>query len=196
MDPVPFQQTVVAACAECVQTTVGALPGAPPLESLIQRYQTAEGKLRVDLGKISIITDPTAGERIILDHLAMEARILSDIRIPPEPPLPGIPGVPQIPALPTPPNAPNVVALGKDFIQGLEVEGMRYIFPVLDALKPPSITSWEVWTSTKLQMPVLTRTVGSFGVRTCICKCTPVAPPASMFQIPSGYKVIRAPVGQ
>ena len=187
---------MVAACAECVQTTVSALPGSLPGESLIQRYRAAEGKLRVDFGKISIITDPAAGERIILDHLAMEARILSDIRIPPEPPLPAIPGMPAVPALPALPNAPNVVALGKDFMEGLEVEGMRYVFPVLDALKPPSITSWEVWTSTKPQMPVLTRTVGSFGVRTCICKCTPVTPPASMFQIPSGYKVIRAPLGQ
>jgi hypothetical protein len=50
-----------------------------------------------------------------------------------------------------------------------------------------------VWTSAKLQMPVLTRTIGSFGVRTCVCKCAPVEPPASLFEIPSGYTVIRPP---
>ena len=183
---------MVAACAECVETTQHAQPGALPQESLIRRFRAADGKLRIDYGKTSIISDPTTGERILLDHLAREARILMDeVPIPSEPPLPHIPGLPVAPGLP---NAPNVVALGKDFMEGLEVEGMRYVFPVVNPLSPPSITSWEVWTSTKLQMPVLTRTVGSFGVRTTICKCTPVEPSASMFQVPTGYTVIRAPL--
>ena len=192
MDPVKAEATLVAVCAECIETTQHALPGALPLESLIRRFRAADGKLRVDYGKISIITDPATGERILLDHLAREARILIDeLPIPSEPPLPTIPRLPVAPGLPT---APNVVALGKDFIEGLEVEGTRYVFQALDPLSPPSITSWEVWTSTKLQMPVLTRTVGAFGVRTCICKCTPVEPPASMFQVPTGYTVIRPPL--
>jgi hypothetical protein len=173
---------------------VPPLPGVKPLQSLIRRFRTAEGKLRVDLEKISIITDPATGERIILDHLAQEARIL--MAMIPNPSVPPLPNIPATPAVPSLPNAPNVVDLGKDFIEGLEVEGMRYVFQAVDKLTPPSITSWEVWTSTKLQLPVLTRTIGAFGVRTCICKCTPVEPPASMFQIPSGYTVIRVPPPQ
>jgi hypothetical protein len=117
----------------------------------------------------------------------MEARVLLD----------GIPGLPggQIPTVPgftesvSLPAIPNVVALGKTFVQGLEVEGVRHIFQALDALTPPPIASWEVWTSTKLQMPVFTRTIGSFGVRTCVCKCLPVEPPAALFQIPTNYNV-------
>ena len=182
-------EAVIAVCAECIETTLHAGPGALPLESAIKRFRAADGKLRIDFEKTSIITDPATGERILLDHLAREARILIDeVPIPAEPPVPNIPRLPSAPSLPT---GPNVVTLGKDFIEGLEVEGMRYVFEALDPLSPPSITSWEVWTSTKLQMPVLTRTVGSFGVRTCICKCTPVEPPASMFQVPTGYTVIR-----
>ena len=189
MDAVEAEPTLVAACAECIETTQHSLPGGLPLESLIRRFRAADGKLRVDFGKTSIITDPATGERILLDHLAREARILIDeVPIPSEPPLPNLPRLPAVPGVP---SAPNVVALGKDFMEGLEVEGMRYVFQVLDPLSPPSITSWEVWTSTKLQMPVLTRTVGSFGVRTCICKCTAAEPPVSMFQVPMGYTVIR-----
>ena len=152
----------------------------------------ADGRLRVDLGNTSIITDPATGERILLDHLAREATILIDeVPIPSEPDIPGLPGLPGIPAVPHLPTAPNVEALGMDIIEGLEVEGMRYVFPILDPLSPPSLISWEMWTSTKLQLPVLTRTVGSFGVRTCRCRCTPVEAPASTFQIPTGYTVIR-----
>ena len=164
-----------------------------PLESLIRRFRAADGKVRIDFGgKTSIITDPATGERILLDHLAREARILmEEVPLPSEPALPHVPGLPTAPAFPT---TPNVVALGKDFMEGLEVEGMRYVFPILDPLRPPSITSWEVWTSTKLQVPVLTRTVGSFGARTCICKCTAMESAASMFQVPTGYRVIRGPL--
>jgi hypothetical protein len=193
VDPVKADSTVVAVCAECIETTQHALPGALPLESQIRRFRAADGKLRVDFGKTSIITDPATGERILLDHLLREARILMD-EVPSIPAEPALPGIPRPPAVPGLPNPPDVVALGKDFIEGQEVEGMRYVFQALNPLSPPSITSWEVWTSTKLQMPVLTRTVGSFGVRTCICKCTPVAPPASTFQVPTGYTVIRPPL--
>lgn len=189
MDPVAPEPTLVAVCAECIETTLPAQPGSPPLESVIKRFRAADGKLRVDFGNFSMITDPASAERILLNHLTQEAQILIDeTPIPPELPLPDIPGPPALPSLPP---EPNVVALGKALIDGLEVEGVRHVFSTLDS---PSVTSWEVWTNTKLQMPVFTRTVGSFGVRTCICKCTPVEPPASLFQVPASYTVIRAPL--
>lgn len=99
----------------------------------------------------------------------MEARIRAGA--------PNLPGMPQLPGqcigaaagLSLTGGETKIEQLGKSLIEGLEVEGMRYIF----ALAGP-VLSWEVCTSTKLQLPVMTRTIGSFGERTCICKCTPV----------------------
>jgi hypothetical protein len=194
VNPTAIAPAAIAACAECIETTQHAQLGAQPQQSLLQRFRAADGKLRIDFGAISIISDPATGERILLDHLAQQARILMDeVHLPSEslniPGLPNVPGPPNVPGLST---ATSAVSLGKNFIEGMEVEGMRYVFQALDS----PITSWEVWTSTKLLMPVLTRAIGSFGVRTCICKCTPVAPPASLFQVPSGYTVIRPPLPQ
>ncbi len=184
MSPVAPAPPLVAACAECIETTL--LAGAQPLQSLVRRFRAADGRLRVDFGNFSILTNPATLERIFLDHLATEARIILD-KIPALPgiSIPGIPGIPGLPAIPSLPAAPNVIALGAAFINGLELEGVRHVFGALD-----SIASWEEWISTKLQMPVFTKTVGSFGVRTCICKCVPVEPPASTFQVPTNYTVI------
>lgn len=179
------EPTLVAACAECTETTVPAIPGAAKVESIIRRFRAADGRLRVDFGTFSMLTNPANGERILLNHLTQEVRILLN-QVPISPGLP-IPNIPGLPAPPSAPPEPNVLALGKAIVDGLEVEGLRHVFSAIDSL----IASWEVWTSTKLQMPVFTRTIGSFGVRTCICKCIQVEPPASMFQIPANYTVIR-----
>jgi len=179
---------LIAASAECIETTQPAQLGAVALASLLRRFQAADGRLRVDFGAISMITNPATGERILLDHLAQLARIL-----PVAPALAGLAGMPVVPGLPAAPGLPGVpavVALGMSIVNGLEAEGMRYVFQAVGS----PIASWEVWTSTKLKMPVLTRTIGSFGVRTCICKCSPVEPPASTFQIPSNYTVVRPPL--
>ncbi len=51
-------------------------------------------------------------------------------------------------------------------------------------------TKAEVWTSTQLKMPVLTKVTGSFGQQTCYCKAAPTSDPdASLFQIPIGYQL-------
>jgi hypothetical protein len=175
------EPTLVAACAECIEATLVA--GAQPLLNLIRQFRSLDGRLRVDFGNFSILTNPAALETIFLDHLAMEARIILN-KIPSLPgvAIPSIPGLPGIPGLPP---EPNLIALGIAFVDGLEVEGMRYVFEALGA-----IGSWEQWISTKLQLPVFTKTVGSFGVRTCICKCVPLEPPAATFQIPTNYTVI------
>jgi hypothetical protein len=188
VDQVGPDPTLPAACAECIDATVPALPGAALVASVVRRFRDAEGRLRVDFATFSTITDPVTGERILLDHLAQEARILAGkVPIPPQLPVPGIPGLPAAPGLPP---APNLVALGKLTVEGMAVEGVRHIFAAIDGMLPP-ITSWEVWTNTALQMPVFTQTIGGFGVRTCICKCAAVEPPASAFQIPANYTVVR-----
>ena len=185
------EPTLVAACAECIETTVPAQPSAAVLASVVLRFRAADGRLRVDFGNFSMLTNPATGEQILLNHLAQEARIfVNQVPIPPQLPIPAIPGLPTVPAFPP---EPNLVALGKIIVDGLPVEGVRHVFAAIDSLSPPPITSWEVWTNTSLQMPVFTRTVGSFGVRTCVCKCTAAEPPASTFQIPANYTVIRGP---
>lgn len=186
----PAPPQLPAACADCLQTTLPALPGLNPEQLALQQFRSVEGKLRINFGTTSLIINPLTQVRILLNHLTLEARILSGA-----PTLPGMPAIPSqqlglaAAGLPTMPGAPNFQQLGKALIEGLEAEGMRYVFPVGGL-----ISSWEVWTSTKLQMPVLTRTIGSFGQKTCTCKCTPVQPPASMFEIPAGYTVINPPV--
>ena len=188
MNP-PAPPQLPAACADCIQTTLPALPGLNPEQLALQQFRSAEGKLRINFGTMSLIINPLTQLRILLNHPAFEARILSAT-----PSLPGMPAIalPQfglaMAGLPSMPGQPNIQQLGKMFIEGLEAEGLRYVFPVGGL-----ISSWEVWTSTKLQLPVLTRTIGSFGQKTCTCKCTPVQPPAAMFEIPPGYTVIQPP---
>jgi hypothetical protein len=60
--------------------------------------------------------------------------------------------------------------------------------------KPPMPTVADVWTSTALGMPVLTKVSGPFGEQTTYCKAAPSAEPhPALFQIPPGYKPIVPP---
>jgi len=119
-----------------------------------------------DLGKMLIDGHEVEGKRYTLPaHPA------------PKPPqLPNPPQMPQIsklkippppkpPAPPKPPQAP----------------------------KPPHPTVTEVWTSTKLKTPVLTKVTSSAGAQTTYCKPTSTEEPhASLFEIPSGYKLKKS----
>lgn len=191
----PAPPSLPAACADCLQTTIPAIPGANAEQQALQQLRSAEGKLRFNFGTTSMIINPQAQIQIFLNHLTQEARIIPSV-----PGMPAIPGLPAIPGMPAIPmagaiagglnaaNQPQLQQLGTRMIDGLEAEGMRYVFPIGSA-----ISSWEVWTSTKLKMPVLTTTIGSFGQKTCTCKCSPVPPPPANFEIPPGYTVIQPP---
>jgi hypothetical protein len=79
--------------------------------------------------------------------------------MPEKPEMPKAPGMPEKPELPEVPEPPAL----------------------------PTVT--EVWTSTQLQIPVLTRITGPFGKQTCHCKnLSGAEPPPSLFEIPEGYK--------
>jgi hypothetical protein len=186
------RQSLPAACADCIETTRFAQAGLAPVQNAMQQFRSAEGKIRIDFGTMSIISNPLTQVRMILDHRAMEARILA---APPIPQLPHTPGeqLPHLPALP--PGLMQIAAaaamatqleqLGKALIEGHEVQGMRYAFGAGAAL-----TSWEVWTSTKLALPVLTKTTGPFGERVCLCRCAAAQTPAALFEPPPNYKII------
>jgi len=182
-----------AACADCIETTRLTQPGLPPIQNAMQQFRSAEGKMRINFGSMSLISNPLTQERILLDHSALEARIMSAVPGAPKmPPIPGLPpmsmpqlGLPQIGSPMS--KVMQMEQLGKALIEGHEVQGTRYL------LGPPAApTTWELWTSTKLSLPVLTRTIGPFGQKECICKCTPMQTPSSMFEVPPGYKIIHA----
>jgi hypothetical protein len=183
-----------------------AQAGANPQQSASKVFRSIDGRTRFDSGTTSVITDPSKQQTIILDHLKKEASIIPMMPAPPgPPPIPG--GLPAV----APPQAPrlvNIQELGKSIIEGHEVEGKRYTFQPPDAPKlpavpqPPAIpgvqvppppqsplTTSEVWTSTKLKLPVLTKTTGGFGEQTCRCRYAESAePPPATFQIPPDYK--------
>lgn len=205
------------AAGECLTVTQPAQPGAAAQQAATKLFRSADGKMRVDSGNTSVILDPARQQTIVLDHLKKEARIVP-IAPPSAPSVPGLDAVPG--GLPGAPQAPaiNIQDLGKGLIDGLEVEGKRYTFQPPGVPKPPGVPSppaipqpklpgapgvpqapqlpplatSEVWTSTKLQLPVLTKTTGDFGQQTCRCKYSDaVEPPASLFQIPPEYKPVR-----
>jgi hypothetical protein len=73
--------------------------------------------------------------------------------------MPGMPGPPQLASVPKIPPKPQMPATA------------------------------EVWTSSKLQLPMATRINGSFGQQTAVCqKATAGEPHPSVFEIPSNYK--------
>jgi hypothetical protein len=175
--------------------------------------RASDGKLRIDAGNISVITDPKAQHAIILDHLNKEARLL-----PMQPAQPGaLPAGAAAASFAVPSaSAMGVEDLGKKLIAGHEVDGKRYIIqppkpPQAPQIKipgapgmPPGMpqrpqpaqmaTTAEVWTSTKLGLPVLTKVTSASGQLTCACKAAPAAEPhPALFQIPPEYKPVMPP---
>lgn len=178
--------------------------------------RSADGKMRIDYGTTSVITNPASGQMLLLDHLKKEVRAIPVT--PPTPPKLAAPQV-QIPGMTTPPTLPATPAmavkdLGTRMIAGHEVQGKQFTAPPLTPPKPPALPQipgmpkapelppkpdpkalvTEVWTSTQLHIPILTRITGPFGQQMCHCKNTVAGEPhPSAFQIPADYKQIGLP---
>lgn len=174
--------------------------------------------MRIDMPNTSVITNPLTQQATVLDHLKLTAQVVPLVKAPAMPGMP-VPGMPAAPAMPAMPAMPAVQAqnLGKALIEGHEVEGIKYTMPAAPAMPgvpaapappaipgmpappaapamPPVPTVAEVWSSTKLQVPVLTKITGSFGQQTTYCKPAASAePPPSTFQIPPGYTMLPPP---
>jgi hypothetical protein len=207
----PPKPTLPAATGECITTT--QLPGqaeaAIPKGDLHQVFRAPDGAMRVDAGRTSVITDPNAMKTIVLDHVTKEARVFP---MQPQMPSPQQMNPMQLASLAQAPGALNIQDLGKAIIEGQEAEGKRFVLPnpaaatippmpqvpgvappALPTVPPPGGAVAEIWTHTKLKMPVLTKTVGDFGQQICKCKyqdATMTPPPATMFQVPPDYKVV------
>jgi hypothetical protein len=105
--------------------------------------------------------------------------------VPPPPKLPGVPTMPAVPQMPAMPQVPKAPAL----------PGAPPIPQMPAAPQPPPAplppTEMEVWTSTSLFIPMLSRMKGGVGQR--ISQCTnPIKgePPPATFQIPPDYKLV------
>jgi hypothetical protein len=199
-----------------------AVPGASMSQSASQLLRASDGKMRMDYGNTSVITNPATQQAILLDHVKLVARVIPIPQMPQMPKIPQI-GMPGLPGAPTPPPM-SVVSLGAGSIEGHAVTGQQITFhmptlpkvpgmPQLPGMpkipgmpqapgapqvpgapgmpKPPAMpTVAEVWTSSSLHLPVLTKITGSFGQRNCYCKNAPSGEPhPSSFQIPAGYKL-------
>src|SRR6267154_5417970 len=64
------------ACADCMTTMQLAQPGALPQQTPSKMFRSADGKMRVDTGNTSVITDPAAQKALVLDHLKKEAHMV------------------------------------------------------------------------------------------------------------------------
>jgi hypothetical protein len=172
--------------------------------------------MRIDTPSSSIISSPEDQKTILLDHLKKEATILP---MPAASGAPA-PGGSKLPGGAPPPPAVQIQDLGKSMIEGHEVEGKRYVLPAAQkpsappmpqmpgspkspaVLKSPALpkspplpkspqpTVTEVWVSTQLKTPVLTKITSALGSQTTYCKPTSTQEPhPSMFEIPPGYKL-------
>jgi hypothetical protein len=102
--------------------------------------------------------------------------------VPKFPQMPGTPKAPQaaqMPGAPTPPKTPGP--------PGTPATPQTPVIP-----KPPAPTTVETWTSTKLHLPMFTKTQGPSGQMTQAChSAVPGEPHPAAFQIPPDYKVIQ-----
>jgi hypothetical protein len=76
-----------------------------------------------------------------------------------------------------------VLELGRAMMQGEPVSGLRYTFG--------SGNIAEIWTNTKLRLPVLSTFSGGFGQQVCRCTNTSFGEPdPALFQVPPNYRTV------
>jgi hypothetical protein len=175
--------------------------------------------MRIDTPSSSIISNPTDQNTILLDHLKKEATIIpmpaaSGVAAPASSKLPG--GAPPPPALQVQDLGKGMIegheVEGKRYVlpaaqkppapalakmpqmpKSAQVHGSPNSpalpkAPPLPKAAQPTVT--EVWISTKLKTPVLTKITSALGSQTTYCKPTSTQEPhSSMFEIPPGYKL-------
>ena len=158
------------------------MPQLPGMPSFAPPSAPAAPQMNVqDLGKSFLQGHEVEGKRYTLPAV-QPPKPPGTPQFPPLPQPPGMPQAqipqPQIPGMPNLPNAPKPPA----------VPGVKAPTP------PPLPTTVEVWTSPKLQMPMLTKSAGNFGQQTDVVKSAiPGEPSPTLFQIPRDYKSIPMP---
>src|ERR1039457_2784827 len=111
--PPPPMPPALADCLTTFQSAAGIVSQPSPSTLL----RSLDGKMRVDLGATSVITNPVDAVVILLDHVKMEARLLP--MSPGSVPAPGMPSLPGG-SLGTEVALPgNIEELGQQLIQGI-----------------------------------------------------------------------------
>lgn len=170
-------------------------------------YRDSQGRVRREVpfefmtpstgkttGTMIIIMDPVAGYRYVLNPQNKTAH-----QMPLHPPKPPASADGQPPAHP---SDPNVVTtdLGSKTILGLSATGTRmtHTIPAGEIGNAKAIeTVTERWVSTDLQIPLsMTHTDPMMGtMTTTVTAITRGEPNASLFQVPSDYKVVTGKQG-
>ncbi len=131
LPPLPALPPLPPVTAEYTSATKLPQPNVPPVQSSYRFTRATSGQTRTDSGNTSVISNPAAGQTIVLDHLKKTATIQT--APPPMPTVPGMPAMPHFapPGLPQAPQAPHIQMqdLGKGVLQGHEVEGKKYLIP-------------------------------------------------------------------
>ncbi len=160
------------------------LPGAPPLPAPPPPMNVQDlGKRMIEghevMGKKYTFQPPPLPE-VTPPHIpempqAPQVQAPALAGAPQLPKLPGLPAIPQVPKPPDVPAIPTAPAM-----------------PAAPQAPPPPLppSVMEVWTSTSLLIPMLSRMKGGFGQRISQCK-NPIRgePDPAVFQIPPGYKL-------
>lgn len=144
------------------------LPMAPTLPQMPQMPGAPQIPGMPQPPQMPAVSAQDLGKSLIEGHPVDGIRYtIQPPQLPQAPQMPQPPQMPQVPGMPQPPQMPQMPQLPQ---------------------KPQMPTVADVWTSTQLKVPVLTKVSGPFGDQTCYCKPAQIAEPdPSMFQIPPGY---------
>jgi hypothetical protein len=177
-----------------------------------------------DLGKAVLEGHEVEGKRFVVPPLAPPKPPAFQMPgIPKVPQIPGMPSVvpktPQIPGMASViPKTPQIPGMASVIPKTPQIPGMASVIPKTPQIPgmppvvpktpqmpgmppppaaPPPPATTDVWNSTRMGVPILTKMSGSFGQLTQVCRsAVPGEPHPSAFQIPQGYKVIGTTQGQ
>jgi hypothetical protein len=185
-------------------------PDQPATSESGQFYRDAEGRTRIEMGRLITITDPTTRTRYVLDterHIAHKMplppggpRGAAEGPMPPPPPplppppFPGANGPPP----PRPGGPPERKDLGTRQIDGLTAHGWEIVRPLPppDGASDELIETIQMWVSEELKLPLLTESVVADGhkhTRRIAGIQRNAGVEASLFIVPAEYQIISAP---
>lgn len=175
------------------------LPNMPHIPALPKMPQAPHPPTMMgeDLGKAAMAGHPVEGKKftMVMPTLPkMPAGMPAIAKIPkfkkpalPKLAMPKVPGLPAVPGAPAAPAVPGAPAAAMP-----KAPAMPKIPKLPPVPKPQIPTVAEVWTSHVTGIPVMSKITGAFGTQTTVCQTAPVPePPASMFQPPPGYKLVK-----
>ena len=189
LDHVKREARIVRVPAHAQTPSFAQLPGGVPQKPALPSSSLLHVK---DLGKQTIGGHEAEGKEYTFQAP----------NVPSAPGAKGLPGFigPNLKALPKATGLPQPTQIqppnpGKPPVPGPAPSGVATAapgHPPTPGAPHPPVQTLEVWTHTKLKVPVLTKANGIPGLQSSVCKDAKGGePPASLFQIPPGYKLLE-----